>query len=186
MMLKAAFDCAPAEILAGLPSVFASRYGDTAATVALLEHLARREGVSATGFSHSVHNAPAGLFAIATRNHQPASALAGTANTFGCAFVEALGCIHRTGGPVLLVVGDAPLPAPFDRFADEPQAAYAVALLLDAATGDAAVSVDLGEGQAEPRPWPHAVEFLRWLLSAEHTLRLATRRQCWIWRRGSG
>ena len=65
-MLKVAFGCAGPELLLALPTVFASRHGDTTTTIELLECLAREKPVSANQFSHSVHNTQAGLFTIAT------------------------------------------------------------------------------------------------------------------------
>src|SRR5215471_17036272 len=53
MMLKAAFACADVDALAAVPTVFASRHGDTAGTVALLAGLAQNEPVTANRFSHS-------------------------------------------------------------------------------------------------------------------------------------
>ncbi len=191
MMLKAAFACGTSDALAAVPTVFASRYGDTAATVALLECLAREEPVSANHFSHSVHNTQAGLFSIATGNRQAASALAAGRDTFGCAFLEALGGLRRAGGgPVLFVIGDEPLPPVFAPFVDAPQAAYSVALLLELHEGPAAITLSLGDdpaaaGELSGTPaWPQPVEFLRWLLSDEPTLTLASPRRRWTWRRG--
>jgi hypothetical protein len=190
MMLKVAFGCGSPDELARVSTVFASRHGDTAATVALLECLARGEAVSANRFSHSVHNTQAGLFSIAASNREPASALAAGRNTFGCAFLEATGVLRRAGaGRVLLVIGDEPLPPVLARFADEPQAAYAVALLLETDVQPDAIVLEVGRedgrgGRGEPGiSWPNAAEFLRWSLSAEPVLTLAHAASRWTWRR---
>jgi hypothetical protein len=187
MMLRVAFDCCPPDELARVTTVFASRYGDMTATVGLLEALARQEPLKASRFSHSVHNTQAGLFSIAAGNRQASCAMAAGHETFPCAFLEAQSVLTRgTGTGVLLVVGDEPLPPVLAPFADDPPAAYAVALLLASAPGDAAgVALQLGAG-GEPGapPWPPAIEFLRWLLSAESGLTLGSGRRRWTWRRG--
>jgi hypothetical protein len=173
MMLRTALACGAPDELATVPTVFASRHGDLATTVALLQCLARDEPVSANRFSHSVHNTQAGLFSIVTGNRQPASALAAGRDTFRCAFLEALNLLRQaTAGRVLLVIGDEPLPAVFAPFADEPQAAYATAFLLEASAGREAIVLDAtGQpGMAAPAvaiQWPAAVEFLRWLRSRD-------------------
>ena len=75
-MLHVAFGVATIDELATLPAVFGSRHGELTATVGLLETLARGQALTAAGFSHSVHNAPVGLFSIATRNRGITSAVA--------------------------------------------------------------------------------------------------------------
>ncbi len=187
MMLRVAFDCCPPDELSRVPTVFASRYGDMTATVGLLEALARQEPLKANRFSHSVHNTQAGLFSIAAGNRRASCAMAAGHDTFPCAFLEAQSVLARGTDPaVLLVVGDEPLPPVFAPFADDRPAAYAVALLLTSALGDAddvALRLDAGKGPGEP-PWPRAIEFLRWLLSAESRLTLGSGRRRWTWRRG--
>jgi hypothetical protein len=153
--------------------------------VTLLESLAREQPLTATAFSHSVHNTQAGLFSISTGNRQIGSAVAAGAATFPSAFVEALAVLHRHSGPVLLVVGDEPLPEAFRTFADEPQAAYAVALVLERDDGVRGLSFTVGAPvpPSSPPAWPLAAEFLRWLLSTEPSLTLGTHGAAWRWTR---
>jgi len=76
----AAAGCAPA----ALPSVFASAYGDLAMTDAMCEQLVRNPlETSPTKFHHSVHNAAAGYWAIATGCLEPYTALASVEHSFG-------------------------------------------------------------------------------------------------------
>jgi len=193
VMLHAAHECVTPEALAAMPVVFASRHGETGMTVTLLEALGRRQPLTATAFSHSVHNAPAGLFSIAVGNRRISSAVAAGEDTFPCAFVEALGVLHRAPrDPVLLVTGDEPLPAVFRPLVDEPQATYAVALVLERGgeNGSRSDGVPVclrcsAATASDARPaWPPAVEFLRWLISGEPALSLGTGRHCWMWTRG--
>jgi hypothetical protein len=186
MMLRVAFDCLPREAAPPVPTVFASRYGDVAASVALLEALAKGEPLPANRFSHSVHNTQAGLFSIVAANRRPSTALAAGRQTFPCAFLEALAVLARGSGEgVLLVVGDEPLPPVFGRFTDDPVAAYAVALLLARAdAGPDAIALEVGAGEpGAERPWPQAVEFLRWYLSGEPALVLGSTPRHWRWTR---
>ena len=174
MMLHAARAACPDERRATLPIVFASRYGEVAVTVGLLEALARREPLTASAFSHSVHNAQAALFTIAEHNQAPASAVAAGPDTFGAAFLEAVVAADRGGGAVLLVVGDEPLPPTFARFEDGPPLSYAAALVL----GPTGTPLEFAPATAAlplPPVQPDALRFLEWLVSSEPCLTLGIR-----------
>jgi hypothetical protein len=176
MMLHAALGigAAPAE-LASLPAVFASRHGDIQSTVALLETLARRQPITASAFSHSVHNAQVGLFSIAMGNRGLASAVAGGPDTFGSAFLEATGTMVRGGGDkVLLVVADEELPEMFRRGGEPASVAYAVAMLL----GQSGIWMRFEPGVGEPASrseTPDALRFVEWLSAASPSLTLGSR-----------
>ena len=92
---------------------------------------------------------------------------------------------------MLLVSGDEPLPPVFAAFADEPQAAYAVALLLDGSAGTDAIAFQLEGEDRQTRggettvSWPCAAEFLR-SLSAEPALALPHAGWRWTRCRDSG
>jgi hypothetical protein len=82
----AAAGCAPAE----LPSVFASTYGDLVMSDAMCEQLARNPlETSPTKFHHSVHNAAAGYWAIATGCLEPYTAIAALGESFGTGLLTA-------------------------------------------------------------------------------------------------
>jgi hypothetical protein len=183
MMLHAAARACPAEERSDVPLVFASRYGDMATTAALLSALARREPVTAAAFSHSVHNAQAGVFSIATKNRAPASAVAAGGDTFGAAFLDAVVVMRRRReARVLLVVGDDRLPEPFSPFEEPLVTPYAVALLLTALGGHRLTftpGIGALPGGASP---PHALEFVRWLEGDGDTLTLGAR-AAYTWRR---
>ena len=53
------------EGIESIPSIFASRHGDTELSLSLLEQIGRDEPMSPTNFSLAVHNAVSGLFSIA-------------------------------------------------------------------------------------------------------------------------
>ncbi len=175
IMLTTAFDCCAEIELARVRTVFASRHGSFNDSIPLLESIALGKGISPAGFSHTVHNAQAGLFSIAAENRLASTSLSAQRDTFGCGYVEALAHLEREPDlPVLLVVGDLPLLPRFASLVEEPALAYGLSLLL-AVDGE---GTPLGyEFRAEDRPldrqeWPEALEFLRWLLSAERAVSL--------------
>jgi hypothetical protein len=185
-MLHAAYAAAGSDGVASLPTVFASRYGELALTVALLESLARSEPLTAARFTHSIHNTQIGLFSIAARNRGMATAVSAGPDTFPYAIVEALALLERCGrrGGVLVVVADEPVPATFDVFDREPAGPYALALVLEPGGSGHRVGLVQAAGDAVARrpPWPQAIEFLRWLLSDEPSVTLGVSRP-WAWHR---
>jgi hypothetical protein len=94
---------------ATLPHVFASANGDIAISDYLCTTLALapRE-VSPTKFHNSVHNAPAGYWAIATGCHENSTALSAGAHTFGAALLETALLVAVERHPALLALYDVP------------------------------------------------------------------------------
>ena len=126
------------------------------------------------------------MFSIAADNREASSSIAAQEDTLGCGWLEALTLLARVPErPVLLVVGDVPLAATFAALVDEPEASYALALLLDRDETGRGVQVKLGSGAPESRRprWPDALEFLRWLLSDQPRLVLSCGRRRWVWER---
>jgi hypothetical protein len=90
-----------------LPCVFASAYGDLAITDYLCATLARAPGeLSPTRFHHSVHNAPAGYWTIASQCHAASSAISAGPATAGAGLLEAAALATSEHSPVLLVCSD--------------------------------------------------------------------------------
>lgn len=194
MLVDTALRACPPDARDGVRLVLASRHGEMTTTYALLEALARDEAPSPARFSHAVHNAPAGIFSVVTGNRVGARAIAAGRETFASGLVEAAAALAREPErPVLLVVGDEPVPGAFARFSDEVPCSYALALRLgptgaEAGSGDgSALHVRL-EAHAPPaaehseQTWPHALSFLRWWLAPSGAfLRLpADRRRVWV------
>ncbi len=183
IMLTAAYGCCDEAELGSVRTVFASRHGSINESIDLLESIAAAARVSAATFSHSVHNAQAGLFSIAADNRQASSSLAGQEDSFPAAYLEALTLLQRSPKQkVLLVMGDVPLAATFAPLIDEPPASYAVGLLLAASGKGRRVDIDLAPGDetvASP-PWPAAFELLRWLHDGEPRLIIPTPKRRWI------
>lgn len=184
--LTAAYACCGEEDLDGSSTVFASRHGNINESIDLLDRLAERQPLSPTVFSHTVHNAEAALFSLAAHNRHASSSIAAQADTFGCAWLEALALLERQPErPVLLVMADVPLDPAFAGMVDEAEASYGLALLLaPASAGDGLpFAIEPATQPATPLRWPDAVEFLRWLLSDEPRLSLGQGVRRFVWRK---
>ena len=158
-MLTAAFGAAEPDELARLRTVFSSRHGSINESIGLLENVVRREKLSPATFSHTVHNAQAGLFSIAAGNRAASSYLSAQEDSFLAGWLEALCFLERDPRePVLLVVGDVPLAETFAPLVDE------------AATPRSRQIGRRGRGRGRARTGPHPhglaarVELLRWWL----------------------
>jgi len=187
VMLSVAFDGTEGEDRTALRTVFASRHGAIHVAVKILESIAKGEVVSPLQFSHSVHNAQAGLFSIATGNRNASSSIAAGDDTFAHGFLEALLHLERSPEqPVLLVVGDEPLPGNLSHLVVEPATTYGLALLLARQGEGLPLEFELSASHAprKDRDWPDALEFVRFLASDASELTLESGRRRWHWRRG--
>jgi hypothetical protein len=186
IMLRAAYDACGEPLRSEVRTVFASRHGSINESIELIECVARGLPLSPAKFSHTVHNAQAGLFSIAAGNRRASSSLAAQQDTLGHGWLEALAHLQREPGrPVLLVVGDVPLAPTFAPLVKEPVCSYAVAWLLAAGTEGERVSFALGapRGARSDLAWPDAAELLRWWLSGEPELEITGARQRFAWTR---
>lgn len=186
VMLRVAFDCSEGEDRSAMRTVFASRHGAIHVAVKILASIARGEAVSPLQFSHSVHNAQAGLLSIATGNRNASSSIAASDDTFAHGFLEALLHLERSPRqPVLLVVGDEPLPGNLSHLVDEAATTYGVALLLAREGEGIPLDFELVASHAprKDREWPDALEFVRFLASDADELTLESGRRRWSWRR---
>ena len=96
-----------------LASVFASSYGDLAVTDYLCETLAKTPAqLSPTKFHHSVHNAAAGYWTIATGALTPYTALAAATHTFGTGLLSSIVQLAAEPTPVLYVAYDVEARGP--------------------------------------------------------------------------
>lgn len=116
-----------------LPVVFASRHGECARSVELLQQLAMQAPLSPTSFSLSVHNAAAGLFSIARQAQGNAIAIAAGASTIEHAVIEACGLLADGAQQVLLVASDDRPPDIFSPFLDCHETPFGWAWLMQAA-----------------------------------------------------
>ena len=170
------------EGLGPLASVFASRHGDVARTMPILEDLARGLPPSPTLFSMNVHNAVAGVWSIARRDPSPSIALAAGPSTFGWGLLEAFGLHTATpANPVLFVYGEAPLPPAFSEFADLEMPLNAVALLIGApAAQHLILTWEPGKG-GPPATVPQSMQALQTLHSGNPQGPWAEASGAWGW-----
>jgi hypothetical protein len=187
ILLRAAYDACPEPLLAEVRTVFASRHGSINESIELIECVARGLPLSPAKFSHTVHNAQAGLFSIAAGNRRASSSLAAQEDTLGHGWLEALAHLEREPGrPLLFVVGDVPLAPTFAPLVKEPVCSYGVAFLLAHGGEGTPVSFELGshDGARSDLAWPDAAELLRWWLSGESALEIRGSRLRFRWTRG--
>lgn len=98
---------------ANIASVFATSEGD----IEIVDRISRAltlsdRPVSPTDFHNSVHNAPAGYFAIACGSRHPSTSLSGAESTVAAGLLEAATQVLAEGETVLLLCYDHPAPAP--------------------------------------------------------------------------
>ena len=186
-MLTAAFGAAEPDELARLRTVFSSRHGSINESIGLLENVVRREKLSPATFSHTVHNAQAGLFSIAAGNRAASSSLSAQEDSWVAGFVEALCFLERDPRePVLLVIGDVPLADTFAPLVDEAATPYAFAVQVGAPGTGPGVELELAAHASAARAradWPPALEFLRWWLGSEPRLEQTSRSGTQRWSR---
>jgi len=98
---------------AELRTVFASSHGDAAVTDRICTALwTAQRPISPTDFHNSVHNAPAGYWAIGTGSRAASTSISLLDGTFSAGLLESLTIVAVESTPVLLVVYDEPLPSP--------------------------------------------------------------------------
>lgn len=184
ILLKVAYECCDEEERAAARTVFASRHGSINESIELLRCVGRGERISPAIFTHTVHNAQAGLFSIAVGNREASSSLAAGEDSFTCGLLEALTHLEREPSrPVLFVTGDVPLDPTFASLIEEPVCSYGVALLLRVDADDP-IQLSVGQGPGPPPPaWPAAAEFLRFWLRGERELALGSQRHVWCFER---
>ncbi|WP_266170225.1 beta-ketoacyl synthase chain length factor [Dyella subtropica] len=177
-----------------LPFVFASRHGETQRTYALLGDVADQQPLSPTQFGLSVHNAIAGQWSILRGQRGAASAIAGEADTFEHAMLEAATLLDSGAPAVMVIIAEERPPSAYDGWIDDVPFSYALALRVGKprAGQDASSTsrwqlqlsrnvADTGATHTTHGAWPYALDFLRALhepgTPLEHTWK--TRR--WIW-----
>ena len=114
-----------------IPSIFASRHGDTELSLAMLSDIGREDPLSPTQFSLAVHNAISGLFTIARKDTSEVTAIAAMQGLVLQTLFEALGQLQQRER-VLCVIYDIPLPEFYLRHSLEPGESFpfAVAMIL--------------------------------------------------------
>lgn len=186
MAIQAACWCEQPEGESDVPLVFASRHGDVARSLALLQSLVGQEPMSPTAFGLSVHNAVAALYSIMRGSRSNYLALAAGAATVEAACVEAYGLLADGASEVRVIVYEAPLPALYAGFADEPDAGFAWCWRLRRAD-QPGTRLSLAWRAAEALPerplLPRGLAALGFLLSEDGSMINTVDGQDWIWTR---
>lgn len=186
LALQAAWDCQGDEL--GVPIVFASRYGDAARSLALLEDLMCGREVSPTGFNMSVHNAIGALYAIARADRSNTVSLAAGRASAGAGLLEAAALMADGAPEVMLVCYDDTLPEPYEAYRDEAPCAWAWAWrVARAVPGEAAITLSTCGGVYDDVPaaaaLPAGLDVLRFFLSGEPRLEQRLEGRRWVWQR---
>ena len=166
-----------------LPCVFASRHGQIARSVQLLEALAGGTPLSPMDFSVSVHNATAGLFTMAREDRSPATATAGGREALGAALLDAQGRIEEGAPRVLVVYHDEAPPPVLDGLWDGEAAGWALGLLLGQGQGSI-LDMELFDGDgdgAAPPERPQALALARLLAQGRGSASWCGGRHRWTW-----
>jgi hypothetical protein len=190
IVAQSSFDLA-AQTAGATPTVFASRYGEATRCLELLADHARGDAMSPTAFGLSVHNAIGAMVAITREDRSNSTAIAAGRSTAAAGVAEALGLLEEGAEAASLIVYDAPLPAPWSRFEDEPAAHYAWAWRLRRPrAGERALHL-AWEADAGDAPTPDArlaalpagLQALWFGLSGAAQLRQSAEGQCCRWSR---
>lgn len=160
LALKAGQEAMPEQATATeFASVFASSEGDLEITDKICRALLLADKpVSPTQFHNSVHNAPAGYWAIAARSQQPSVSLSAADASFVAGLLESASQVTQDHRPVLLIAYDNPAPPLLDacRHFDFP---FATAMMLSTeATNNslATISIELNQDRRQLSPCQNA------------------------------
>jgi len=138
----------PADSLA---CVFASAYGDIGITDYLCATLAQApDTLSPTRFHHSVHNAPAGYWTIATGCRAPSSAVCAGGASAGAGLLEASVLALAEQRPVLLVCSDVAGNGPLGEIVGCRSSLGCALVLAPPGSGRAMARLDLALSAAAP------------------------------------
>jgi hypothetical protein len=119
--------------------------------------------LSPTRFGLSVHNAIAGQWSILRGQRGESVAIAGEADTFEHAIVEAATLLGEGAAAVIVVVAEELPPTAYDGWIDDVPFSYTLALRVSLAGGGPRWRLSL-DGHAGPAPTadePHALRFIR-------------------------
>ncbi len=160
-----------------MPMVYVSRHGDLNRTLGLLEELARKEPVSPAAFSLSVHNATAGLFSIQQGLTKNVTAISAGAEDLIPALLESIGLCDEQNPRVLCVFCDEPPPPVYQHQVQQPEQAYALALVVE--QGDGWQLAHKAETVGLQQRQPQALQLLGLLQQQATALELASNNSHW-------
>ena len=171
-----------AEGHARLPLVFVSRHGETPRTFEILCDVAADEPLSPTQFSLSVHNAVIGLWSILRGETSEMTALAAAGDGLEHGVFEAAALLAEGAPAVLVIVTEEQPPQAYCDWIDDVPFPYAVGLLLTPGT-DWQLSLKPGSETSPRAQWPHALNLLRILNTAQRACEHPWKNRLWNWQR---
>lgn len=171
-----------AEGQARLPLVFVSRHGETPRTFEILCDVAANEPLSPTQFSLSVHNAVIGLWSILRGETSEMTALAAAGDGLEHGVFEAAALLAEGAPAVLVIVTEEQPPQAYCDWIDDVPFPYAVGLLLTPGT-DWQLSLKPGSETLPHAQWPHALNLLRVLNTAQSACEHPWKNRLWTWQR---
>lgn len=173
---------------AAVNHVHVTRFGEIQALRELSELLYRKEPLSPTLFSNSVHQTPASCFDLATGNTRISRTLSAGTEGLVCALLEALGLLQKDPAtPVLVTFADELPPEPFGGNI-RPPTPFAAALLCEAEPGGPGRTVHArlepaNRGGESLGHDDSLFDFLRWLEGNETQHKTASSFGLWTWRK---
>ncbi len=180
-----------ADINEPMPTVFCSQHGDLKRTLSLLDSLSHREPLSPTQFSLSVHNAIAGIYAIAREDHSASTAISCAQDDVSSALLETQLILNEQRSQyALCLVHDEPIPERYSTSA-LPINTYAASFLLCAENSNSAQQLELciapdGTGENTATHQPSALTLIDFLNSRDQdTLDLNRHGNYWRWEKVS-
>lgn len=173
--------------------IFASRHGEFATTLHILDAICDQVTPSPADFSMSVHHALAGLLSIHTGNKAGHTTISAGADTFGYGLLEAVTTLNESQEQsALLVCYDEPLPGAYACFRDRQEDQLPLIVVLDIVgfgtdsaqrymltTVPKARDADLSPASEIPM----AQQFLSFLLTDQQQVRIAGETMTWNLRR---
>lgn len=101
-----------------IPWVVSCRHGDASRMVNLLSSLSKKELISPTDFSMSVHNAIIGAYSIVTKNNKMHTALSAGEQSFEAGLIEAFALQQEKNETIGYIYYDMNLPSPYEEKVD--------------------------------------------------------------------
>ncbi len=163
-----------------LPSIFASRHGDTGLTLSLLEEIGRAEPISPTGFSLAVHNAVAGIISIARADKAPITAISSMQGLLLQTFFEAV--VQLESHPrVLCVINDIPLPELYRPYELGPPFPFALAFIVRRSDSSDANLIlrPTPEADSQLSTYDEIFQFIKLLVDKQGSLVIKANQMSW-------
>ena len=142
---------------AGVPVVFASRWGEIGTTFKLISQFREEGEMSPAGFSNSVHNAAPGAISLFAKNTAPYTSIAGRERSLESGLLEALAQLLSASGRVLFVFAEESTPEFYRPEFPAVEKGCALAALLGASGG---VKVEFRHEERPPLSFDALADFL--------------------------